>query len=47
MKSSAEYKRDERKKKRSEGLVLKQIWVNPEVWAEIQEFIKEKHKEKL
>lgn len=46
-KSAAEQKRTDRAKKRSEGFVLKQIWVKPDVWPEILEFTKDKHKEKL
>lgn len=39
-KSSAEYKRIQRERKRAEGYVLKQIWVKPEHWGKVKELIK-------
>ena len=39
-KTSAEYKQIQRARKRKEGYVLKQIWVKPENWKEINKLIK-------
>jgi len=38
--TSAERKRNERDRKRGSGLVLKQIWVDPDKWVRIQSAIK-------
>jgi len=38
-KTPAEYKREQRNKKRADGYVLKQIWVKPNKWAEIKHMI--------
>lgn len=43
-KTQTEYKRAEREKKRNQGFVIKQVYVKPEFWPEIQQFIKCKHK---
>jgi len=39
MKSHAEAKREFRAKKRSEGYVLKQIWVRAENWVKIKKYL--------
>jgi len=39
MKSHAEAKRESRAKKRSEGYVLKQIWVKPGNWVKIKKYL--------
>jgi len=45
--SSAEDKRKQRARKRSEGYVLKQIWVKPGTWPEIKRFVDEKNADNL
>ena len=44
MNSHAKNKRIQRERKRSEGYVLKQIWVKPERWEKIKNRIKEMYK---
>lgn len=44
--TSAQRKAKERNNKRSLGMVLKQIWVKPEFWPEIQAFIEKIHNRK-
>lgn len=39
MSKHGEYKRNQRDKKRSEGYVLKQIWVKPASWPELKKII--------
>jgi hypothetical protein len=35
----AEAKRTQRARKRKEGYVLKQVWVNPDNWKEIKKYL--------
>ncbi|MDP1817265.1 MAG: hypothetical protein Q8K92_22605 [Leadbetterella sp.] len=42
--SAAERKALERQKKRELGLVPKEIWIKPEHWQNIQNYIKNLHK---
>jgi len=39
MKTAAERKRDERTRMRADGYVLRQVWVKPKHWAQVQRYI--------
>jgi hypothetical protein len=39
MKSPAERKRDERKRMRKAGYVLRQFWVHPKDWARVAKYL--------
>jgi len=43
-KSHAEYKADQRKKKRAEGYVERAFWINPDCADEIRDFIETRQK---
>jgi len=39
MKDAAERKRDERKRMRKAGFVLRQFWVHPKDWARVAKYL--------
>jgi hypothetical protein len=39
MKDSAERKRDERKRMRKAGFVLRQFWIHPKDWLRVQKYL--------
>jgi hypothetical protein len=48
MKDAAERKRDERKRMRKAGFVLRQFWIHPKDWARVAKYLRriKGHREK-
>ena len=46
MKTAAERKRDERRRMRAAGFVLRQLWVHPLDWPAVRAYVERKRKER-